>query len=179
MFFQSSLVHFYFEFLNQWQPVGKLLLTEYFLLRSFFVKPRKTNEVLWPAHLAMVKVLKSFSNISGVCEQWAVVLSHLTKGCAPSPIFFKGPKKPLESTISATTKIKCVFVLNTKWKVQILPKYFLFRGFTNYRDSKLTRILQNSLGGNAKTVIICTITPVTLDETLSTLQVGRTWLTVM
>lgn len=76
--------------------------------------------------------------------------------------------------ISATTKMKCVFVLNTKWKVQTLPKYFLFRGFTNYRDSKLTRILQNSLGGNAKTVIICTITPVTLDETLSTLQVGTT-----
>lgn len=49
----------------------------------------------------------------------------------------------------------------------------LFRGFTNYRDSKLTRILQNSLGGNAKTVIICTITPVTVDETLSTLQVGE------
>lgn len=48
----------------------------------------------------------------------------------------------------------------------------LFRGFTNYRDSKLTRILQNSLGGNAKTVIICTITPVALDETLSTLQVS-------
>lgn len=47
----------------------------------------------------------------------------------------------------------------------------VFRVFTNYRDSKLTRILQNSLGGNAKTVIICTITPVTLEETLSTLQV--------
>ncbi|XP_053743680.1 centromere-associated protein E isoform X1 [Synchiropus splendidus] len=44
------------------------------------------------------------------------------------------------------------------------------KGFTNYRDSKLTRILQNSLGGNAKTVIICTITPVALDETLGTLQ---------
>ncbi|XP_049325717.1 centromere-associated protein E-like isoform X2 [Astyanax mexicanus] len=44
------------------------------------------------------------------------------------------------------------------------------KGFINYRDSKLTRILQNSLGGNAKTVIICTITPVTVDETLSTLQ---------
>ncbi|KAM6313339.1 centromere-associated protein E [Aegotheles albertisi] len=43
-------------------------------------------------------------------------------------------------------------------------------GFINYRDSKLTRILQNSLGGNAKTVIICTITPVSFDETLSTLQ---------
>lgn len=47
------------------------------------------------------------------------------------------------------------------------------RGFTNYRDSKLTRILQNSLGGNAKTVIICTITPATVDETISTLQVRR------
>ncbi|XP_056320055.1 centromere-associated protein E isoform X2 [Danio aesculapii] len=44
------------------------------------------------------------------------------------------------------------------------------KGFLNYRDSKLTRILQNSLGGNAKTVIICTITPATVDETVSTLQ---------
>ncbi|XP_029903592.1 centromere-associated protein E isoform X7 [Myripristis murdjan] len=48
------------------------------------------------------------------------------------------------------------------------------RGFTNYRDSKLTRILQNSLGGNAKTVIICTITPAALDETVSTLQFAST-----
>lgn len=31
-----------------------------------------------------------------------------------------------------------------------------------YRDSKLTRILQPSLGGNAKTAIICAITPVRL-----------------
>ncbi|KOB66333.1 Kinesin-like protein b, partial [Operophtera brumata] len=42
--------------------------------------------------------------------------------------------------------------------------------FINYRDSKLTRILQNSLGGNAKTSIICAITPAALDETNSTLQ---------
>lgn len=46
--------------------------------------------------------------------------------------------------------------------------------FINYRDCKLTRILQNSLGGNAKTVIICTITPVSFDETLSTLQFANT-----
>ncbi len=41
-----------------------------------------------------------------------------------------------------------------------------------YRDSKLTRILQPSLGGNAKTSIICTVTPSSafLDETLSTLK---------
>lgn len=28
-----------------------------------------------------------------------------------------------------------------------------------YRDSKLTRILQSSLGGNARTAIICTLSP--------------------
>lgn len=31
--------------------------------------------------------------------------------------------------------------------------------YVNYRDSKLTRILSASLGGNAVTSIICTITP--------------------
>jgi centromeric protein E len=41
-----------------------------------------------------------------------------------------------------------------------------------YRDSKLTRILQPSLGGNAKTAIICMITPSSKfsDESLSTLK---------
>lgn len=32
-------------------------------------------------------------------------------------------------------------------------------GHIPYRDSKLTRILQSSLGGNAKTAIICTMSP--------------------
>ncbi|XP_062925160.1 centromere-associated protein E-like isoform X2 [Mobula hypostoma] len=47
-------------------------------------------------------------------------------------------------------------------------------GFLNYRDSKLTRILQNSLGGNARTLIICTIAPFAFEETLSTLQFAST-----
>ncbi|CAN6450422.1 unnamed protein product [Victoria cruziana] len=46
------------------------------------------------------------------------------------------------------------------------------RGHIPYRDSKLTRILQPALGGNAKTSIICTIAPeeVHVDETRGTLQ---------
>lgn len=32
-------------------------------------------------------------------------------------------------------------------------------GHIPYRDSKLTRILQHSLGGNARTAIICTMSP--------------------
>lgn len=52
-----------------------------------------------------------------------------------------------------------------------IPQFLTFRilgmigyskgrnGHVPYRDSKLTRILQNSLGGNARTAIICTISP--------------------
>lgn len=41
-----------------------------------------------------------------------------------------------------------------------------------YRDSALTRILQNALGGNSKTLMVCAISPSTdnYDETLSTLR---------
>lgn len=41
-----------------------------------------------------------------------------------------------------------------------------------YRDSALTRILSNALGGNSKTVMICALSPATVnyEETLSTLR---------
>ncbi|PJF18773.1 Kinesin-like protein [Paramicrosporidium saccamoebae] len=47
-----------------------------------------------------------------------------------------------------------------------------FRTHIPYRDSKLTRILQSSLGGNANTAIICAVTPASdfIEETLSTLK---------
>ncbi len=43
-----------------------------------------------------------------------------------------------------------------------------------YRDSKLTRILSESLGGNSKTCMIVTVSPHPLNkhETLSTLRYG-------
>jgi hypothetical protein len=41
-----------------------------------------------------------------------------------------------------------------------------------YRDSKLTRLLQDSLGGNTKTVMIAALSPAdyNYEETLSTLR---------
>jgi len=46
-----------------------------------------------------------------------------------------------------------------KFLIEERRKYnILCRGHVPYRDSKLTRILQPSLGGNAKTAIICNIT---------------------
>lgn len=41
-----------------------------------------------------------------------------------------------------------------------------------YRDSALTRILQNALGGNSKTIMICAISPASMnfEESVSTLR---------
>lgn len=43
-----------------------------------------------------------------------------------------------------------------------------------YRDSKLTRVLQESLGGNSRTALIINCSPArdNLDETTSTLMFG-------
>merc|ERR1712232_627960 len=41
-----------------------------------------------------------------------------------------------------------------------------------YRESKLTRLLQNALGGSSKTIMICALSPASsnAEETLSTLR---------
>ena len=48
-------------------------------------------------------------------------------------------------------------------------------GFINWRDSKLTQILQPSLAGNCRTAIVCCITPASkyMEETKSTLQFAK------
>lgn len=49
---------------------------------------------------------------------------------------------------------------------------FQHAGHIPYRDSKLTRLLQDSLGGNTKTVMVANVGPAdwNYDETLSTLR---------
>ena len=44
-----------------------------------------------------------------------------------------------------------------------------------YRDSKLTKILSNALGGNSKTTMVGTISPAleNYEQTLSTLRYGQ------
>lgn len=59
--------------------------------------------------------------------------------------------------------INCLADKATGKKKDVLPPY---------RDSSLTRILQNALGGNSKTVMICALSPalINYEETLSTLR---------
>jgi len=46
------------------------------------------------------------------------------------------------------------------------------KSFIPYRNSKLTRILQDSLGGNSRTTMICCISPAesNYEETLSSIK---------
>lgn len=46
-------------------------------------------------------------------------------------------------------------------------------GYVNFRDSKLTRLLKSSLGGNARTLIICNVAPTEASQTLQTLRVSH------
>jgi len=67
----------------------------------------------------------------------------------------------------------CVQNHHLSWLPDVLlPSYMFPGGHIPYRDSKLTRILQPSLGGNAKTAIICNITPAAchVEESHSTLR---------
>ena len=61
---------------------------------------------------------------------------------------------------SLTTLSKCIIFLSDK-KTQHVP----------YRESKLTKLLQNSLSGNSKTALIVNLSPrlEDLDETLASL----------
>lgn len=67
---------------------------------------------------------------------------------------------------SLTTLGLCISILadkaGGKAKDKVVP----------YRDSALTRILQNSLGGNSKTIMICAISPSAsnFEESLGTLR---------
>jgi hypothetical protein len=70
--------------------------------------------------------------------------------------------RSINSSLSALGK--CIHALSETKAAQHVP----------FRDSKLTRLLQDSLGGNCKTALIVTVGPSLrhLDETVSTLTFG-------
>lgn len=78
----------------------------------------------------------------------------------------KGMEEACGINLSLTTLGLCINLLAEKsmgkQKGSVVP----------YRDSALTRILQNALGGNSKTIMICALSPASInyDETYGTLR---------
>jgi hypothetical protein len=67
---------------------------------------------------------------------------------------------------------KVIYELSENCKLENSKKQ---QGFINFRQSKLTHLLKDSLGGNSKTVMICTLNPhlSAIKETLSTLKFAQ------
>lgn len=81
--------------------------------------------------------------------------------------------------LSLTTLGKCISSLSnsTKNNKLIMHSAQEFKkksksGYVPYRESKLTRLLQDSLGGNTKTCLIATVSPISdcTEDTISTLK---------
>lgn len=72
--------------------------------------------------------------------------------------------KNINKSLSALGNVITALATNTDKKT-----------FIPYRDSRLTRILQESLGGNARTTIIICCSPASFNEheTKSTLDFGK------
>lgn len=81
--------------------------------------------------------------------------------------------------LSLTTLGKVISALSKKNKISKIVmksadsfKKATVNNYTPYRESKLTRLLQDSLGGNTKTCLIATVSPIKswIEETISTLK---------
>ncbi|RDX87764.1 Kinesin-like protein KIN-7N, partial [Mucuna pruriens] len=89
------------------------------------------------------------------------VINKLSEGSKQRYIFFSLPS------------VQCFNFNGFSLEDNSVPPFLFYgRGHIPYRDSKLTRILQPALGGNAKTSIICTVAPeeIHIEETRGTLQ---------
>lgn len=61
------------------------------------------------------------------------------------------------------------------WFVALVKKQAGKKVHVNFRDSKLTMLLKNALGGNSKATMVATISPAqeNYEQTLSTLRYGK------
>ena len=73
--------------------------------------------------------------------------------------------KELKSINLSLTTLSKVINMLTKGSRLVIP----------YRESKLTRLLQDSLGGNTRTYVICNLNPTSefIDETFHTLEFAK------
>ncbi|CAH9094237.1 unnamed protein product [Cuscuta epithymum] len=109
-----------------------------------------------------MKELLSFREaVESSAKQYSHSQNNSTLSAAVNFIDLAGSERASQ-TLSAGTRLKegCHINRSLLTLGTVIRKLSKGRnGHIPYRDSKLTRILQNSLGGNARTAIICTMSP--------------------
>lgn len=78
-----------------------------------------------------------------------------------------GQPDPRSSTLLSDSPVKFIFLIH----ISLVPQ----KSYVPYRDSKMTRILQDSLGGNCRTTMFICCSPSSYNdaETKSTLMFGQ------
>ncbi|XP_073306494.1 kinesin-like protein KIN-7F [Primulina huaijiensis] len=100
-------------------------------------------------------------SVDSIAREYFGVLNSSTLTASVNFVDLAGSERASQ-TLSAGTRLKegCHINRSLLTLGTVIRKLSKGRnGHIPYRDSKLTRILQNSLGGNAKTAIICTVSP--------------------
>lgn len=111
--------------------------------------------------LVIEKSVSSEGGDSSVCSGKLNLVDLAGSERLTTSVQEKTGKETLAINLSLSTLAKCISALTSE-----------SRGYVPYRDSKLTRLLKDSLGGNAKTLMIACIGPTepSTTETLSTLR---------
>ncbi|KAK3601554.1 hypothetical protein CHS0354_027696 [Potamilus streckersoni] len=127
------------------------------------VAETKQNDRSSRSHCILRIIIESRSRHNP--DEEAVMVSHLNF------VDLAGSEKAAENT-GVRFREGCAINKSLLTLGQVIHKLSGDESTTHvsYRDSKLTRILQNALGGNSKTAILCTITPASIEESHSTLK---------
>ncbi|KAG7174946.1 centromere-associated protein E-like [Homarus americanus] len=123
------------------------------------------NERSSRSHTIFRLILESRERSEGEGSDGAVTVSHLNL------VDLAGSENASQSGATGERLKEGGFINKSLFMLgRVISQLSDGEQFVNFRDSKLTRILQLSLGGNAKTAIFCTVTPATVEQTHSTLR---------
>ncbi|KAK2707023.1 hypothetical protein QYM36_014895, partial [Artemia franciscana] len=132
------------------------------------------NERSSRSHTIFRIIIESRSRCETGSDEIAIQLSHLNL------VDLAGSEKVNQTgATGGRFKEGCAINVSLSALGKVIDQLSKNERHVNFRDNKLTHILRNSLGGNARTAIICAISPASVDETLSTLRFATGAKTIM
>ncbi|KAG0720849.1 Centromere-associated protein E [Chionoecetes opilio] len=123
------------------------------------------NERSSRSHTILRVILESRERGDDESDEGAVTVSHLNL------VDLAGSENASQSGATGERLREGGFINKSLFMLgRVISQLSEGEPYVNFRDSKLTRILQSSLGGNSKTAIICTVTSAAVEQTHSTLR---------